>query len=90
MIHVRKLRKYYGQLPAVDGIDFDVEAGTVVGFLGPNGAGKTTTLRILTGYMPPTAGSATVNGFDVFASSCTTSGGSTGWTGHPATAGSPS
>ena len=66
MIHVRELRKYYGTLPAVDGIDFDVEAGQVVGFLGPNGAGKTTTIRILTGFMPPTAGSATVNGFDVF------------------------
>src|ERR1041384_5421978 len=66
MIHVRKLLKHYGPLAAVDGIDFDVDAGQVVGFLGPNGAGKTTTIRILTGYMPPTSGSATVNGFDVF------------------------
>ncbi len=69
MIHVRQLLKYYGQHLAVDHISFDVEAGQVVGFLGPNGAGKTTTLRILTGYMPPTSGSAKVNGFDVFAQS---------------------
>ena len=69
MIHTRQLLKYYGRHLAVDRIDFDVADGQVVGFLGPNGAGKTTTLRILTGYMPPTSGSATVNGFDVFTQS---------------------
>ncbi len=51
---------------AVDAIDFVVEPGRVTGFLGPNGAGKSTTLRILTCYMPPSSGGATVNGFDIF------------------------
>jgi len=49
----------------VDHITFDASSGEVLGFLGPNGAGKTTTMRILTGYMPPTAGVAKVAGFDV-------------------------
>jgi ABC-2 type transport system ATP-binding protein len=65
MIHVRKLVKYYGQRLAVDHIDLDVEKGRIVGILGPNGAGKTTTLRILTGFLPATAGSATIDGHDV-------------------------
>src|SRR5687768_1142788 len=51
---------------AVDHISFEVPKGQIVGFLGPNGAGKSTTLRILTCYMPPTSGGATVNGFDIF------------------------
>ena len=65
MIHVSKLVKYYGPRLAVDHLDLDVQQGQIVGFLGPNGAGKTTTLRILTGFMPPTSGTATVNGHDV-------------------------
>jgi len=59
------LRKSYGERVAVDGIDFAVEPGICFGFLGPNGAGKTTTMRILTGYLPPTSGTARVAGFDV-------------------------
>ncbi len=66
MIAVRDLTKMYGQTVAVDSVTFDVAAGSVVGFLGPNGAGKSTTLKILTCYLPPTSGSASVNGLDVF------------------------
>jgi ABC-2 type transport system ATP-binding protein len=51
---------------AVDRVSFDVPKGQIVGFLGPNGAGKSTTLRMLTCYLPPTSGGATVNGFDIF------------------------
>ena len=66
MISVSELTKTYGQTLAVDHISFEVPKGQIVGFLGPNGAGKSTTLRILTCYMPPTSGGATVNGFDIF------------------------
>ncbi len=66
MIHVQQLSKRFGRHQAVDGISFDVSEGEIVGFLGPNGAGKTTTLRMLTGYLPPTSGNASINGFDVF------------------------
>ena len=66
MISVRELTKAYGSHLAVDHISFDVPAGQVVGFLGPNGAGKSTTLRMLTCYLPPTSGGATLNGFDIF------------------------
>jgi ABC-2 type transport system ATP-binding protein len=69
MIHVQKLVKYYGSRLAVDHIDLDVEQGQIVGILGPNGAGKTTTLRMLTGFLPATAGKAVVNGHDVFTDS---------------------
>ena len=65
MIKVEGLTKYYGARKAVDNIDFHAERGEIVGFLGPNGAGKTTTMRILSGYMPPTSGSASIAGFDV-------------------------
>ncbi len=65
MIHVSQLTKYYGDYAAVRGISFDVPAGKIVGFLGPNGAGKSTTMRILTGYLTATSGSATIAGFDV-------------------------
>jgi len=68
MIEVADLRKSYGRFDAVSGISFTVGKGEILGFLGPNGAGKTTTMRILTGYMPPTSGRATVAGFDVFKS----------------------
>ncbi len=69
MIDVRNLSKYYGSRCAVDRISFTVAERTIVGFLGPNGAGKTTTIRILTGYMPPTSGTATVAGYDVLTQS---------------------
>src|SRR5262245_21556037 len=59
MIHVSHLTKYYGDYAAVRDVSFDVPAGRVVGFLGPNGAGKTTTMRILTGYLAATSGTAT-------------------------------
>src|SRR5437867_7874970 len=67
MIEVRDLSKKYGSRVAIDGISFRVEKGEILGFLGPNGAGKTTTMRILTGFMPPTRGTAVVAGFDVVA-----------------------
>lgn len=66
MIEVRNLTKSFARHQAVRGIDFNVERGEIVGFLGPNGAGKTTTLRMLTGYLPPTSGSATIAGYDIF------------------------
>ncbi|HWP45830.1 MAG TPA: ABC transporter ATP-binding protein [Candidatus Limnocylindrales bacterium] len=66
MIVVENLTKYYGTLPAIQGVSFRVEKGEILGFLGPNGAGKTTTMRILTGFMPATSGTATVAGYDVF------------------------
>ncbi len=66
MIQVDSLSKKYARHVAVNNISFSVEKGDIVGFLGPNGAGKTTTMRILTCFMPPTAGRASVAGFDVF------------------------
>jgi ABC-2 type transport system ATP-binding protein len=65
MIKVEGLTKRYARHVAVDNISFEVEKGQIVGFLGPNGAGKTTTMRVLTCFLPPTAGGATVAGFDV-------------------------
>ncbi len=65
MIKVEGLTKRYDRTMAVQGIDFEVGKGQIVGFLGPNGAGKTTTMRILTCFMPPTEGTASVAGFDV-------------------------
>ncbi len=65
MITVEHLTKRYGATLAVHDLNFQVEAGEILGFLGPNGAGKTTTMRMLTGYMPPSAGRATIAGFDV-------------------------
>ena len=69
MIDVQNLTKDYGTYLALRDVSFKVEKGEVLGFLGPNGAGKTTTMRILTGYMPPTGGTARVGGYDVFADS---------------------
>jgi ABC-2 type transport system ATP-binding protein len=69
MIEVEHLTKRYGGAIAVDDISFRVEVGDIMGFLGPNGAGKTTTMRILTGYLPPTSGSARVSGYNVVACS---------------------
>jgi ABC-2 type transport system ATP-binding protein len=65
MISVQGLTKRYARNTAVDQISFEVRKGQIVGFLGPNGAGKTTTMRMLTCFLPPSAGSATVAGFDV-------------------------
>ncbi len=65
MIKVESLTKRYGRTVAVDDISFAVEKGQIVGFLGPNGAGKTTTMRVLTCFLPPTSGGATMAGFDV-------------------------
>jgi ABC-2 type transport system ATP-binding protein len=69
MIRVSGLSKDYGVRRAIDTLTFEAEQGEILGFLGPNGAGKTTTMRILTGYMPPTEGEATVAGYDVVAES---------------------
>jgi ABC-2 type transport system ATP-binding protein len=66
MIEVNNLSKRYGRHLAVRDVSFSVAKGEIIGFLGPNGAGKTTTLRMLTGYLPPSSGSATVAGFDIF------------------------
>src|SRR5579872_5411233 len=65
MITVEGLTKRYANHVAVDNISFSVERGQIVGFLGPNGAGKTTTMRVLTCFLPPTAGTAKIAGFDV-------------------------
>jgi len=65
MIEVHNLTKYFGQVLAVDHVNFSVDKGEIVGFLGPNGAGKTTTMRILTTYLSASSGSATVAGYDV-------------------------
>jgi len=66
-IRVEGLKKYYGSVHALDGLDLNVEPGTVFGFLGPNGAGKTTTIRILTGLARPTRGRAWVAGAEITA-----------------------
>ena len=69
MIRVTDLSKNYGVRLAVDTLNFEARQGEILGFLGPNGAGKTTTMRILTGYLPPTSGTATIAGFDVVSES---------------------
>jgi ABC-2 type transport system ATP-binding protein len=66
MIQAHNLTKYYGATTAIRNVSFHVSKGEVLGFLGPNGAGKTTTMRILTAYMPPSDGLASVAGYDVF------------------------
>ena len=66
MIEVKELTRYYGETRAIHNVSFDVQKGEVLGLLGPNAAGKTTTMKILTCYMPPTSGSATVGGFDIW------------------------
>src|SRR5262245_10546118 len=65
MIEVQGLSKRYPTRLAVDDVTFSVKRGEIVGFLGPNGAGKTTTMRVLTGFLPPSSGSARVAGHDV-------------------------
>ncbi|MCE9615704.1 MAG: ATP-binding cassette domain-containing protein [Lentisphaerae bacterium] len=65
MLEVRDLAKHFGSIAAVKGVSFSVGMGEVLGFLGPNGAGKTTTMRMITGFLPPTSGTALVGGQDV-------------------------
>lgn len=65
MIRVNELSKTFGPRKAIDNITFEARQGEILGFLGPNGAGKTTTMRILTGYMPPSSGEATIAGYNV-------------------------
>jgi ABC-2 type transport system ATP-binding protein len=67
VIEANGLSKRYGEVLAVDDVSFSVGKGEVVGFLGPNGAGKTTTMRMLTGFLPPTEGTAVIAGHDIFA-----------------------
>jgi ABC-2 type transport system ATP-binding protein len=65
MIEVQGLVKNFGMLRAVDGVSFKVNRGDILGFLGPNGAGKSTTMKMITGFLRPTAGKALVGGHDV-------------------------
>src|SRR6516225_3088718 len=65
MLEVRRLVKFFGLLAAVDDISFTVPRGEVLGFLGPNGAGKSTTMKMITGFVPPTSGTAIVCGHDI-------------------------
>ncbi len=65
MIEVDRLTRFYGPVPAIDNVSFQANKGEIVGFLGPNGAGKTTTMRMLTGYLPPSSGTARIAGHDI-------------------------
>ena len=65
MIDAKGLTKRYGKITAINDVCFSLEKGEILGLLGPNGAGKTTTMRILSGFMPPSSGAATVAGYDV-------------------------
>src|SRR5687768_1138816 len=65
MVEVKDLTKYYGDYAAIEGVTFSVNKGEILGFLGPNAAGKTTTMRVITGFMPPTSGTATIAGLDI-------------------------
>lgn len=65
MLKAENLHKHFGAIKAVNGISFKAEKGEILGFLGPNGAGKTTTMRMITGFLPPTSGTASVCGHDV-------------------------
>jgi gliding motility-associated transport system ATP-binding protein len=69
MIEVKHLTKFYGETLAVDDISFSVDRGEVLGFLGPNAAGKSTTMRMITGFLPPTSGTATIGGSDIIKNS---------------------
>jgi ABC-2 type transport system ATP-binding protein len=68
-IQVTELSKVYGEQRAVDAISFELKKGEITGFLGPNGAGKSTTMKMITGFLPPSSGTATVCGFDVVSQS---------------------
>ena len=65
MLEVKNLKKRFGDFEAVKGVSFSVKEGEVLGFLGPNGAGKSTTMRMITGFLPPTSGTAVVDGHDI-------------------------
>ncbi len=65
MLEVKNLRKRYGAIEAVRGISFNAQRGEILGVLGPNGAGKSTTMRMITGFLPPTEGTAVIAGFDI-------------------------
>jgi len=65
MLEVKNLSKQFGPVRAVNDVSFTVAKGEVLGFLGPNGAGKTTTMRMVTGFLPPSAGTAVINGHDI-------------------------
>ena len=65
MLEVKNLKKRFGDFEAVKGISFSVKKGEVLGFLGPNGAGKSTTMRMITGFLPPTSGTAVIDGHDI-------------------------
>ena len=65
MLEVKNLKKNFGAFAAVKGVSFSVAKGEVLGFLGPNGAGKSTTMRMITGFLPPTDGTATICGHDI-------------------------
>ena len=65
MVEAKNLTKYYGDFLAIEEVNFQVQKGEIVGFLGPNGAGKTTLMRMLTGFLAPSAARAALAGFDV-------------------------
>ena len=65
MLEVKNLKKRFGDFQAVKGVSFSVKEGEVLGFLGPNGAGKSTTMRMITGFLPPSEGTAVINGHDI-------------------------
>ncbi|MYF01134.1 MAG: ATP-binding cassette domain-containing protein, partial [Gammaproteobacteria bacterium] len=65
MIEIRNLTRKFDQVVAVDDLSFEVREGEVLGFLGPNGAGKSTTMKVITGFLAPSAGSVTIDGFDI-------------------------
>jgi len=65
MIEIQNLTKYYGEIKAIENVNFSVSKGEILGFLGPNGAGKSTTMNIITGYIPSTSGTVTVDGYDI-------------------------
>ena len=67
MLEVKNLKKRFGDFEAVKGVSFTVSEGEVLGFLGPNGAGKSTTMRMITGFLPPTSGTAVIDGHDITA-----------------------
>ncbi len=65
MIKVKNVTKKYGNFIAIDNINFEIKEGEIIGFLGPNGAGKTTTMNMITGFIEPTQGEITINGYDI-------------------------